>query len=96
MSMLKSPPHLGVEEIVEDIFNESSLENPLGECFTQFGCDLDVDKLLEQIETSNELSLDDPLEECFPQFECDVDLDMLHEQLRMGKPLRYPSLTHLH
>ena len=33
------------EKIVEDNVNEPSLEDPLGECFAQFGYDLDLDLL---------------------------------------------------
>ena len=60
-------------------------------------------------ETINEPSLDDPLEACLAQFGDDLDLDKLLEQadgildptpelqkLRMGKPLRYHSVTHLY
>jgi hypothetical protein len=70
----------GSEESVVEIVNEPSLEDPLGERFAQFGCDLDLDKFLEQAKTSNEPSLEDPLEECFAQFEFNLDLDMIHEQ----------------
>ena len=99
---------LGSEEIVKEIVNEPSLEDPLGECFAQSKCDIYLEKVLEQAETFNEPSLEDPLEECFAQFECDLDLNMILDpaktywipllrcKLRMGKPLRYPSLTHLH
>jgi hypothetical protein len=37
-----------IEKIVEETFNEPSLEDPLGECFAQFGGDMDLDRLLEQ------------------------------------------------
>jgi hypothetical protein len=50
------------EEIVEGTCNEPSLEDPLGECFAKFGCDLDLDKLLEQANTFSEPSLEDLLE----------------------------------
>ena len=88
--------------------DEPSLEDPLEERFAQFECNLDLDKFLEQAKIFNEPSLEDPLKECFAQFEFDLDLDMIHEQarpywipilrcgLRMEKPMRYPSLTHLH
>jgi hypothetical protein len=39
---------IGIEEIIEETCNEPSLEDPLGECFAQFGCGLYLDKLLEQ------------------------------------------------
>jgi hypothetical protein len=37
-----------IEDIVEEIVEESSMEDPLEACFAQFGEDLDLDKLLEQ------------------------------------------------
>jgi hypothetical protein len=39
---------IGGEEIVKETVDEPSLEDPLGKCFAQFGCDLDLDKLHEQ------------------------------------------------
>jgi hypothetical protein len=74
---------LGNEEIVEEIFYEPSLEDPLEERFDQFGGDLDLDKLLDHIETSNEPSLEDPLGECFDQIGYDLDLDKLFKQAVM-------------
>ena len=70
---------LGSEDIVEKIFNEPRLEDLLGECSAKIGFDLDLDKLLKQVESFNKLSLEDPSEECFAQFECDLDLDILCE-----------------
>jgi len=37
-----------IEEIIEEVIEESSTEDPLVACFTQFGEDLDLDMLLEQ------------------------------------------------
>jgi len=37
-----------IEEIVEEVIEESSTEDPLEACFAQFGKDLDFDMLLEQ------------------------------------------------
>ena len=54
-----------IEEIVEETFNEPSIEDPLGECFTQFRGDLDFDILLRQADVFTKPSLHDPLEECF-------------------------------
>ena len=62
----------GNEETVEEIFCEPSLEDPLGERFDQFGGDLDLDKLLEHVETFNEPSFEDPLGEHFDQIGCDL------------------------
>jgi hypothetical protein len=39
-----------IEEIMEDVVGESSMEDPLEACFAQFGEDLDLDRLLEQAE----------------------------------------------
>jgi hypothetical protein len=38
----------GREEVVKEIVNESSLEDPLEACFAQFRDDLDLDKFIEQ------------------------------------------------
>ena len=46
-----------IEEIIEDIVNESSIEDPLEACFAQFGCDFDLDKLLEQADAILESAL---------------------------------------
>ncbi|XP_059436619.1 uncharacterized protein LOC132169635 [Corylus avellana] len=37
-----------IEEIMEEIVEESSIEDPLDACLAQFGDDLDLDKILEQ------------------------------------------------
>jgi hypothetical protein len=37
-----------IEEIIEEVVDESNMEDPLEACFAQFGEDLDLDKLLEQ------------------------------------------------
>jgi hypothetical protein len=37
-----------IEEIMEEIVEESSIEDPLEACFIQFEEDLDLDKLIEQ------------------------------------------------
>jgi hypothetical protein len=37
-----------IEEIIQEVNEESSTEDPLEACFTQFGEDLDLDVLLEQ------------------------------------------------
>jgi hypothetical protein len=37
-----------IEDIMEEVVEESSMEDPLEACFAQFGEDLDLDKLLEQ------------------------------------------------
>jgi hypothetical protein len=41
---------LGSEEAVEEIVNESSLEDPLEESFAQFEFDLDLERIPEQAE----------------------------------------------
>jgi hypothetical protein len=52
----------------------------MGECFIDFGGDLDIDKLLEQDDAFNEPSLEDHLEECFAPLGYDINLNMLFEQ----------------
>ena len=37
-----------IEEIIDEVIEESSIKDPLEACFTQFGEDLDLDKLIEQ------------------------------------------------
>ena len=39
-----------IEEIMEEVVEESSMEDPLEACFAQFGEDLDLDRLLEQVD----------------------------------------------
>jgi Zn-finger protein len=69
----------GSEEVVEVIFCEPSLEDPLGERFDQFGGDLNLDKLLDHADTFIEPSLEDPSGERFDQFGGDLDLDKLFD-----------------
>ena len=38
------------EEIVKETIDEPRSEDPLGKCFAQFGCDLDLNKLHEQVD----------------------------------------------
>jgi hypothetical protein len=40
-----------IEEIMDEVVEESSVEDPLETCFAQFGEDLDLDKLIEQADT---------------------------------------------
>jgi hypothetical protein len=40
-----------IEDIMEEVVEESSMEDPLEACFVQFGEDLDLDKLLKQADT---------------------------------------------
>jgi hypothetical protein len=40
-----------IEEILDEVIEESSIEDPLEACLAQFGEDLDLDKLMEQAET---------------------------------------------
>ena len=47
----------GSEEVVEEIFCEPSLEDPLDERFDQFGGDRDLDKLPDHADTFSEPSL---------------------------------------
>ena len=37
-----------IDEIMEEVVEESSMKDPLEACFAQFGEDLDLDRLLEQ------------------------------------------------
>ncbi|XP_059435053.1 uncharacterized protein LOC132168007 [Corylus avellana] len=46
-----------IEEIIDETVSESSMEDPLEACFAQFGCDLDLDKLLEQADAILESAL---------------------------------------
>jgi hypothetical protein len=39
-----------IEEILDEVIEESSIEDPLEACLAQFGEDLDLDKLMEQTE----------------------------------------------
>jgi hypothetical protein len=39
-----------IEEILDEVIEESSIEDPLEACLTQFGEDLDLGKLMEQAE----------------------------------------------
>jgi hypothetical protein len=39
-----------IEEIIDEVIEESSIEDPLEACLAQFGEDLDLEKLLEQAE----------------------------------------------
>jgi hypothetical protein len=87
--MSKQPPHLGMKKLLRRIFCEPSLRDPLGERFGQFGGDLDLDKLLEHVETFNEPSLADLLGERFDQIGCDLDLDKF---LKQAKMFNEPSL----
>jgi len=48
-----------IEEIIEEAIEESSTEDPLEACFAQFGEDLDLDMLLEQVDAILEFA---PLE----------------------------------
>jgi hypothetical protein len=37
-----------IEEIIDEVIEESSIQDPLEACFAQFGEDLDLDKVIEQ------------------------------------------------
>jgi hypothetical protein len=37
-----------IEEIIDEVIEESSIEDPLEACLAQFGEDLDLDKLIDQ------------------------------------------------
>ena len=50
-----------IEDIMEEIVEESSMEDLLEACFAQFEEDLDLDKLLEQADAILETT---PLESC--------------------------------
>jgi hypothetical protein len=79
----------GSEEVVKEIFCKPSLEDLLEERFDQFGDDLDLDKLLDHVDTFSEPSLEDPSGERFDQIECNLDLDKFLKQAVM---FREPSL----
>jgi hypothetical protein len=46
-----------IEEIMEEVVEESSIEDPLEACLAQFGEDLDMDKLMEQADALLETTL---------------------------------------
>ena len=48
-----------IEDIMEEVVQESGMEDPLEACFAQFGEDLDLNKLLEQANAILEIT---PLE----------------------------------
>ena len=79
----------GSEEVVEEIFCEPNLEDPLEERFDQFGGDLDLDKLHDHADTLSEPSLEDPSGEHFDQIGCNLDLDKF---LKKAVMFREPSL----
>jgi hypothetical protein len=39
-----------IEEIIDEVIEESSIEDPLEACLAQFGEDLDLEKLMEQVD----------------------------------------------
>jgi hypothetical protein len=43
-----------IEEIVDEVIEESSIEDPLEACLAQFGEDLDLEKPMEQIDALSE------------------------------------------
>jgi hypothetical protein len=45
-----------IEDIMEEVVEESSIEDPLEACFAQFGEDLDLDKLIEQADATLEIA----------------------------------------
>jgi hypothetical protein len=46
-----------IEDIMKEVVEESSIEEPLEACFAQFGEDLDIDKLIEQAAAILEIAL---------------------------------------
>jgi hypothetical protein len=46
-----------IEEILDEVIEESSIEDPLEACLAQFGEDLDLAKLMEQAEALLEIAL---------------------------------------
>jgi hypothetical protein len=57
---------LGSEEVVEEIVNEPSLEDPLEESVAQFEFDLDIDRIPEQAEALLDSTPKIPSEKSFP------------------------------
>jgi hypothetical protein len=39
-----------IEEIIDEVIEESSIKDPLEACLAQFGEDLDLEKLMEQVD----------------------------------------------
>jgi hypothetical protein len=76
------------EEIGDEVASECSLEELKIECFTSDD-DLDLDRLLDHVDTFSEPSLEDPSGECFDEIEYDLDLDKF---LKQAVRFREPSL----
>ncbi|XP_059458327.1 uncharacterized protein LOC132187923 [Corylus avellana] len=70
-----------IEETKDEIASESNLEDPMGECFTHFGDDLDLERLCELDGAVYEPNIEDPKVEYFAQSGGDLDLDRLLEQV---------------
>ena len=68
------------EEIADEVVSEFSSEDPKMECFTQYDCDLDLYRLVEQDGVLYEFSLKDLEMEHFTQDKDDLDLDGLTGQ----------------
>ena len=66
-----------IEEIIEEITREVSLEDLEMEYFTQDEDDLDLDRLIGQGDVLYEPSLEDPKIECFAPSRGDLDLSKL-------------------
>jgi hypothetical protein len=45
-----------IEEIIDEVIEESSIEDPLEACVAQFGEDLDLEKLMEQADALLEIA----------------------------------------
>jgi hypothetical protein len=45
-----------IEEIIDEVIEESSIEDPLEACVAQFGGDLDLEKLMEQADALLEIA----------------------------------------
>jgi hypothetical protein len=45
-----------IEEILDEVIEESSIEDPLEACLAQFGEDLDLEKLMEQADALLEIA----------------------------------------
>jgi hypothetical protein len=59
----------------DGVLHDLSLEDPEMEHFAPDRDDLDLDRLLDHVDTFSEPSLEDPSGECFDEIEYDLDLE---------------------
>jgi hypothetical protein len=59
----------------DGVLHDLSLKDPEMEHYAPDRDDLDLDRLLDHVDTFSEPSLEDPSGECFDEIEYDLDLD---------------------